>query len=512
MEHVASSPSLIALGLTAETSSEGPSFRWGLVSSFLLHALVLTLAMFIRFQSNDEKPFRTIDVALISLPAVSTPTPKPSAPPAKNAKKTPAATPQKKVVTPPPPAPAPAPKPAPVEDTLPPLPTQAASERLSESLGGAINSILVPQKREMSPVPNPTEEPVFQSSKDQSPLLENLQLPSAAPTISRPKRLQPTEPIHSPSPKPPMAVSPQKKSPSPAPVPPPTSAPLTQKSQPVTKKQAPSLPSLSEVTPFAKPKPLAVPSEPQQEAPSLEEAIKQKIPDIQNTQPKPAATKKIKPNPSPARSQNRASTPKISAPAMAKVPKPLTPQTSVPAKPKMSDTVKKLMEGLKSTTRMPTPKKTPRKQPTPPVTATTPIPPPPSVIDQKIAKLSIPDVKPVESIKQRLQLLEVQTSGSQGGSSAKPSPGKNRYLAMVEERIDRQWVAPPLLTSNPVVVLTFQISRSGEISRIRMTESSGHAHYDSSAQRAVQAVNPLPPFPSEISDSFFDVTYRFIKD
>jgi colicin import membrane protein len=83
---------------------------------------------------------------------------------------------------------------------------------------------------------------------------------------------------------------------------------------------------------------------------------------------------------------------------------------------------------------------------------------------------------------------------------------------MVEDRIDSHWVAPPLLASNPVVVVKFHISRSGEISQIHITEGSGHAHYDFSAQRAVQTVNPLPPFPADISDSFFDVTYRFIKD
>ena len=83
---------------------------------------------------------------------------------------------------------------------------------------------------------------------------------------------------------------------------------------------------------------------------------------------------------------------------------------------------------------------------------------------------------------------------------------------MVEDAIDGQWVAPPLLASTPLVIMKFRISRSGEISRMHIAESSGHAHYDSAAQRAVQAVNPLPPFPSDISESFFDVQYRFIKD
>jgi TonB family protein len=73
------------------------------------------------------------------------------------------------------------------------------------------------------------------------------------------------------------------------------------------------------------------------------------------------------------------------------------------------------------------------------------------------------------------------------------SKGKTQYLVMVEDAIDGQWIAPPLMGSNALVVLKFHIARSGEISRIQITESSGHAPYDAAAQRAVQAVNPLPP-------------------
>ena len=79
MEHAAS-PSLISLGLTANTSSEGSPFRWGLASSIALHALVIVMAMFVRFQTDNEQPFRTIDVALISLPTMPTTTPSKSAP------------------------------------------------------------------------------------------------------------------------------------------------------------------------------------------------------------------------------------------------------------------------------------------------------------------------------------------------------------------------------------------------------------------------------------------------
>jgi len=88
---------------------------------------------------------------------------------------------------------------------------------------------------------------------------------------------------------------------------------------------------------------------------------------------------------------------------------------------------------------------------------------------------------------------------------------KDQYLAMVEDAIDQRWVAPPLTLNNHVVILKFRIAKSGYISQVHMVQSSGNDHYDSTAFRAVQAVNPLPPFPPNLQKSFIDVSYRFIK-
>ena len=551
MEHAAS-PSLISFGLTADTSSNKPSLPLGLIFSCALHVLVIVMAMLIRFQPEIEEPFRTIEVSLISLPPAASSSTQPT--PAKP-KKTAKVAPPPKIASPPKPTPVPIPKtmestPPPkavipqaapqVEETLPPLPTNTASERLSESLGGAINSILVPQKRQIQSSTVPVQEPALPSSENQPPLLDNLRLPSAPPTIARPKRLQPAEPLkHSPSMINPPTQGPQE-TPAPLVEPTPSTQDPVETIQPAIK-PAPAIPSLREATPFTKSKQTSLPSQ-TPKSPNIEESLKRQLPDIPNA-PQMHTRPKINRKRIPQKPNRKLSTPQISAPQMAKIPKATQPTTStqapaipnqpipdpkisskpipdptIPSKPistppKISDTVKKLMERLKTTKRKPSLEKNPLKPKTPsPATITPPIAPPPSAIDQQIAKLSIPEVTPVESIKQRLKLLEVQASESSGGSTSKPSEGKNRYLAMVEKRIDQNWIAPPLLGSNPVVILAFHIARSGEISGIHIIESSGHAHYDSAAQRAVQAVNPLPSFSNDIPDLFFDVKYRFIKD
>ncbi len=514
MEH-ASSSSLISLGLTTDASVEGSSFRWGLVASFVLHALIIVMAMFVRFHSDSEQPFRAISVSLITLPTTLTPKPSPS-PPEKKA----AVAPKPKTTPPPPSAPktaapatpAPAPKAIapPEEEALPPLPTGTTSERLSESLGGAINSIIVPQKQDAVPPASTPQEPSPKPSEDTSPLLENLRLPSAPPTIARPKRLKPAERLKMPSTTAPSTSIPEKNQSPSERSPEPSSRPKVALSP--TVKPAPTLPSLNDVTPFRKPEQTSKPRKSQPSA-KITESLERSLPKVQTPFSKKPFPKISGGRPA-IEKQEQPSTPQVSAPQLAKIPEPRRSETPIPAKPKMSDTVKRLMEGLKSTAPRPTPKQVPLQptQPSPRTTTTPATKPTPSSIDQRIAKLSIPQVDSVESIKKQLKLLEVQPTANPSNSASEPSDGKNRYLAMVESRIDRQWVAPRLLVSNPVVVIKFHISRSGKISKILIAESSGHAHYDSAAQRAVQAVNPLPAFPSDVSDSFFDVQYRFIKD
>ena len=178
----AESPSLIPLGLAADVSQEGSSFRWGLIGSCLLHILVVVMAVFLRFQSTTEEPLRSMEVALVSLPEMQT------AAPSKEKVSPPTSTPAKV-------QPASPPKAQIREESLPPLPTQSASERLSEFLGGAIGSIMVPNKQEIAsqaPAPQLTDP---HPPKDRSPLIENLRLPLTAPKLSRAERLFPTEPL-----------------------------------------------------------------------------------------------------------------------------------------------------------------------------------------------------------------------------------------------------------------------------------------------------------------------------
>jgi len=479
----AESPSLISLGLATDVSQEGSSFRWGLVTSGFLHALLIVIAVFLRFQSTMEEPFRAIDVALISSPEAQTPAP------------------SREKVSRPTPSP---PKTQPREETLPPLPTQTATERLSELLGGAVGSIVVPHKQEVVSPTTPPQSSDQNPPKDQSPLIENLRLPSAAPQLSRPEHLHPTERITIPKtdPTPPKHIT-QSTALPPEPQEPET-PPQPTKGKPAVK-PAPAIPELSPVTPFKRTEKETRPDD-FSTSKNLEESLKRTIPSI----PPPLPTPKIQRKPKPLPPQpEKSSVPEMSAPQLAKI-NPSQPLEETPQREKMSKMMEQLLGEVKVPNLKPSPATPLVQQRVPSSSPSTK--PVQSEIDQQIAKLSIPNVTPVESIKKRLELLEVPSTSNSGRSASQASPGKNRYLAMVQDKIDQQWIAPPLVASTPVVVLKFRISRSGEISNIHIDESSGNGHYDSAAQRAVYAVNPLPPFPADISDSFFEVRFRFIKD
>jgi TonB family protein len=175
----------------------------------------------------------------------------------------------------------------------------------------------------------------------------------------------------------------------------------------------------------------------------------------------------------------------------------------------MTETVKKLMEGLKATTRTPTPKQV-SPQRTKPSTTTLPSTKlPPSEIGQQIAKLSIPEVAPVESIKQRLDQIQVQSLSDTSTSASQQSPGENRYFAIIREAINKHWVNPNVPIKNKKVIITFHVEKTGEISRVHVEQSSGNTYYDSTILGAINKANPLPKFPSDLQKSFLNIKFLF---
>ncbi len=90
-------------------------------------------------------------------------------------------------------------------------------------------------------------------------------------------------------------------------------------------------------------------------------------------------------------------------------------------------------------------------------------------------------------------------------------PGSNQYLARVQARISSFWTAPPVDISGKVLTVTvrFRLERDGRVGSVVIEQSSGNDYYDMAAQRAVQSAIPLPPFPPDLTDSYFDAHFTF---
>ncbi len=547
-----SSSHLFSLGLSPHFPGEDSSLRWWMASSLALHVLILLFFTTLKPVPTVEQPLRAHDVTLISLPDVDIQAPsKPTtpSPQKKVAKRTPTVAPPKaqpaRPIPPPLKAKEPSPAPPPpkpkemVTPPLPPLSTQTAPERLSDSFSGAVQSVTVPNQ--LTARPSKSHDPVVAptTSTDSPSALDNLSLPDSAPTLAKAERMPPQKRIAIPeftSKTPaPTRPTPTAKTHSPTTAPQRTIQEETQKALQAIK-SLPTTPTLKPVQPFQKAKRT---ESPDPVSPKLSNTVKKNLQSIKVPTPLPP-TKKVQKHQEPVASPPVVPVPqkfpKLKAPQLAKaIPnrQPLSPSPA-PKRERLADSLKQVLNTVKIPKLREAPPASSSPQPSKPFSQT--IQPKPEVrqpssrsdqgrtdklkteIDQQLAKLKIPEVAPIESIKKRVQVNVVAVSEPEKGpssptsrKSSKASSGQNRYLVIVESRIDEQWVAPPISVDQQhlQVEVKFRILRSGRITKLHIQQSSGNAYYDSAAIRAVQASDPLPSFPKDLTQRYLDVRYKF---
>ena len=59
------------------------------------------------------------------------------------------------------------------------------------------------------------------------------------------------------------------------------------------------------------------------------------------------------------------------------------------------------------------------------------------------------------------------------------------------------------------VIVKFRLEQDGRVSKVTVEKSSGNDYYDVAATRAIQSAVPLPPFPPDMTDSYFDAYFTF---
>ncbi len=86
------------------------------------------------------------------------------------------------------------------------------------------------------------------------------------------------------------------------------------------------------------------------------------------------------------------------------------------------------------------------------------------------------------------------------------------YARAIKERIARQWKYPPearaTLTEGKLKVL-FSLTRTGNLSRVKVVDPSGIPVLDEEAMRAVRAASPYPPFPEHVTVGRLNIDAKF---
>jgi protein TonB len=100
-----------------------------------------------------------------------------------------------------------------------------------------------------------------------------------------------------------------------------------------------------------------------------------------------------------------------------------------------------------------------------------------------------------------------QSSSSAGGRGAAMSGGNSlkldapdfpfpHYIALIQFRIENNWRAPFSGQGQLLATMYFKIRRNGEVTDVKLEQSSGSIAFDQAAQRAVYSANPMPPLPA----------------
>lgn len=414
MSHAASM-NLLSFDLLRDPGSVDTRLKWALAGSVAVHVAFAIIAS-VRFMPMSV-PIAPYQVDLVTLADIQAP-----------------------------PTPAPKSQPRPAPPAKPREP-----ERMTDSLRGALESVVVPGPRNVEAVKN--VEPV-----------------STPPPVSQPDPPKPDVPrVQSPPQPPQRASAPPKASPKP-----PQNVSLAQTLREAVKKVV--------VPEFQSSQPPSAKSPPQKDeapvhAPKKSRVVKSvkqpsqsvKLREFKRSQETPAESAKVPLIPDPVVVPSQ-------APTLAKV-----EQDHSPSRPAVAKTPLK-------------PDNEEREE---------------AAIDT----LPIPEVKLLQShrlISRQEGTHETLTNLHVGGSASE----SNKYWAQVWSKIDREWVAPRVAIDQrkPVqVVLAFRVEQTGQVPEgtLRFIRKSGNEYYDSAVKRAVVAASPLPPFPSDMTEPSYDIKFQF---
>jgi protein TonB len=91
--------------------------------------------------------------------------------------------------------------------------------------------------------------------------------------------------------------------------------------------------------------------------------------------------------------------------------------------------------------------------------------------------------------------------------------GFGSYLKVLRQRIWNEWSQTSVFGSNEMCIVGLTVSRSGDVSDIRVEKPSNNPFYDNVALRAVRNASPLPALPSSFPSNSqrFRIQFRLVE-
>ncbi len=86
------------------------------------------------------------------------------------------------------------------------------------------------------------------------------------------------------------------------------------------------------------------------------------------------------------------------------------------------------------------------------------------------------------------------------------------YAALIRDRVAQKWHTDQVdarIRTLPAAVVTFDIQRNGQVTNVRVVQSSGNVALDNSSRRAVMEASPFEPLPAAYSGSSATIEFWF---
>jgi TonB family protein len=83
------------------------------------------------------------------------------------------------------------------------------------------------------------------------------------------------------------------------------------------------------------------------------------------------------------------------------------------------------------------------------------------------------------------------------------------YAKLIVDKVGRAWRTSDLRNATQVAAVTFTLKRDGSVSHVHITQPSGNAPLDFSAQRAIFDASPFPALPPQYPRNDAEVELRF---